>query len=152
MLFDQLYADHRQIVHTVNKLIRMIDPENPAPIAEISEVRGELAAISDAHLAREQKLVAKILGDSDDYVARTIGKRYASGLVDLQLSLNTHTGKWNAAHVKADPKGYRISVREQFALAVKRIEWEERIVFPLMQHVRATTKDAIAPVFAAACM
>jgi len=136
MSLDQFRADHRQIVETVNRLLHMIDPAHPETIERISQLRLELASLSDAHIKSEQSFVAKTLGESSDYVARTIARRYDSGLMDLQLSLTAHMGKWNAALVQSDPAGYRQAVRDQFAASMKRLEWEERVVFPLIDYVR----------------
>lgn len=131
----QFHTEHREILARVNRLIRIIDPENPPSIEDLTKVRVELAASSDAHLVRESRFVERTLGLRDDVIARGIAKRYTTGLMDLQLSLAAHTGRWNPVAIRADWAGYRVAVRDQLALAIERMKWEERVVFPLIQHL-----------------
>lgn len=136
-MITQFHAEHRELVALVNRLIRFINPENPPSIEALTKIRVELAATSDRHLVREAKFVERMLGRSDDMIARGIGKRYEAGLMDLQLSLTAHTGKWNPMAIRADWAGYRVAVRSQLALSVERMSWEERVVFPLIQQLES---------------
>jgi hypothetical protein len=140
-VISQFHAEHRQIVAIANRLLKTINPDDPPSIEELTKVRVDLAASSDAHLVREIKFVERTLGLRDDIMAQSIAKRYRSGLMDLQLSLGAHNGRWNAVAIRADWVGYRSAVRDQLALAVERIKWEERVVFPLIQHLEPTTRE-----------
>lgn len=140
-MITQFHTEHREIVALANRLIRIIDPENPPSIEDLTKIRVELAASSDAHLVREAKFVERTLGMRDDVIAQGIGKRYKAGLMDLQLTLASHTGRWNPVAIRADWAGYRSAVRDQLALSIERIKWEERVVFPLIQHLEPGATD-----------
>ena len=137
-MITQFHTEHREIVALANRLIRIIDPENPPSIEDLTKIRVELAASADTHLVREAKFVERTLGMRDDVIAQGIGKRYKAGLMDLQLTLASHTGRWNPVAIRAD---YRAAVRDQLALSVERIKWEERVVFPLIQHLEPGATD-----------
>lgn len=141
-MISQFHTEHREIVALANRLIRIINPENPPSIEDLTKVRVELAASSDAHLARETRFVERTLGMRDDVIAQGIARRYKTGLMDLQLSLAAHTGRWNPIAIRADWAGYRSAVRDQLALAVERMGWEERVVFPLIQQLEPGHSEA----------
>lgn len=140
-MIAQFHTEHREIVALANRLIRIIDPENPPSIEDLTKIRVELAASADTHLVREAKFVERTLGMRDDVIAQGIGKRYKAGLMDLQLTLASHTGRWNPVAIRADWAGYRAAVRDQLALSIERIKWEERVVFPLIQHLEPGATD-----------
>lgn len=141
-MIAQFHTEHREIVALANRLIRLINPDAPPTIEDLTKVRVELAASSDAHLAREARFVERTLGMRDDVIAQGIAKRYQTGLMDLQLSLAAHTGRWNPIAIRADWAGYRSAVRDQLALAVERMSWEERVVFPLIQQLEPGHSEA----------
>lgn len=140
-MITQFHTEHREILARVNRLIRIINPEDPPSIEALTKVRVDLAASSDAHLVRESRFVERTLGMRDDVIAQGIAKRYKTGLMDLQLSLAAHTGRWNPVAIRADWAGYRVAVRDQLALAIERMKWEERVVFPLIQHLEPSAGE-----------
>jgi hypothetical protein len=137
-VITQFHLEHREIVAFANRLTKIINPNDPPSIEDLTQARVDLASSSDAHLVREARFVERTLGTRDDVIAQGIAKRYRSGLMDLQLSLAAHTGRWNPVAIRADWAGYREAVRDQLALAVERIKWEERVVFPLIQQLEPT--------------
>jgi iron-sulfur cluster repair protein YtfE (RIC family) len=141
-MITQFHTEHREIVALANRLIRLINPDSPPSIENLTKARVDLAASSDAHLARETRFVERMLGVRDDVIAQGIAKRYRTGLMDLQLSLAAHTGRWNPVAIRADWAGYRAAVRDQLAVAVERMSWEERVVFPLIQQLEPSTATA----------
>lgn len=141
MPLDQLYAEHRTIVGVVNRLVRMVNPEAPQPIEAIGIVRRELSQLFDEHLAHEGAIIDHDLATSSEHLHQCIVKRYREGLLDLQLGLTMHMGKWTQAMLSSDMADYRDSLRRQFAPCIERIAWEERVVFPLIEEARNKRGD-----------
>lgn len=131
------HAEHRQIVALANRLMAMIDPLNPPDRDALSAARWDIVVALDAHLAGEETVVQQELGHSEDHIVTTMARRYSSELLDLRLSLAMHRGTWTAESVPTDWEGYRAAVHEQLAIVVKRIAWEERVIFPLIERARA---------------
>jgi hypothetical protein len=131
-MLARLYNEHRQIVVLVKKLINMIDPENPPQLEDLARVRSELAACSDLHLLTEAKFIAEVLGRRDDQLAQILYARYKSEMLEIQIALSAHMGRWNPTTIRSDWHGYRQAVRDQLAIGIERMKWEERVVFPVV--------------------
>jgi hypothetical protein len=131
-MLARLYNEHRQIVVLVKKLINMIDPENPPELADLARVRSELAACSDLHLLTEAKFIAEVLGRRDDQLAQILYERYKSEMLEIQIALSAHMGRWNPTTIRSDWHGYQRGVRDQLAIGIERMKWEERVVFPVV--------------------
>jgi len=134
-MLARLYSEHRQIVGFVKKLIGMIDPENPPDLMDLARVRSELAACSDLHLLAEGKFIREVLGNRDDRIAQVLYERYKTELLEIQISLSAHMGRWNPVTIRSDWHGYRQAVHDQLAIGVERMKWEERVVFPVVQEL-----------------
>lgn len=131
-MLDRFYKEHRQIVVLVKKLINMIDPENPPELGDLARIRSELAACSDLHLLAEAKFMGEVLGRRDDQLAQILYERYKSEMLEIQIALSAHIGRWNPTNIRSDWYGYRQAVRDQFSIGIERMKWEERVVFPVV--------------------
>jgi hypothetical protein len=133
----ELHGEHREVIAAANQLIALISQETPPSMAALTETRWNLVTMFDRHLASEQLLVDQELGHSRDSIARSLARRYSSQMLDLRLSVSAHSGKWNNIIVQTDWAGYAAAVHTQFASAVKHMAWEERVIFPMIEIVRA---------------
>lgn len=144
-MLDRFCAEHREMIALANQIVRMIDPANPPRMQELTRVRLDLASRSTAHLEAEIKFVKRVLGGSDDPIAQAACARYFKELVDIELSLAAHSGKWNPVMIRADWAGYRTAVRQQLAVAVERMGWEERVLFALAREARRPRAGVLEP-------
>ena len=127
------HAEHRELVAKAKRLLGMVSAETPPTIEALTAARWDLLNFLDSHLAREQRFVQQELGHSFDFVARSLAKRYINELLDIRLAVSAHSGKWNNLLVQADWAGYREALHGQLTSMVKRMEWEERVIFPSVE-------------------
>lgn len=143
MTLTDLYAEHWDLMEASDLLLRMLDRDARPLSHEIAAMRWQLSVMTEQHLAHERQVVRRPLEQSDDPNARFLGRVYADELNELRRASARHRARWNPAAIDADWAGYRAAATRRVAALKRRIEWEEREIFPVVAALAAQRLEVV---------
>ena len=132
---ENFKRQHREIKELVEHILPMLNQDllkrEPAKIrSTISILTGKLMM----HLAMEDHFLYPSLRERNDQRLQTIGEKFFAETSDLMVVFKSYSQKWlNPGSIKENPDSFIRESEELFHLLLRRIDEEDRHLYPLFE-------------------
>jgi hypothetical protein len=129
----KLRREHAELLELVGRLSKIINCPSPPSMGELFRLRHELSFALISHLkAEDWVLYPRLLSSTDTKVSRTAAEFCVEmgGLADAYVD---YAENWNAHSIERDWSGYCAETRCIIEALTKRINREDRDLYPLLQ-------------------
>lgn len=131
---DNFKRQHREIRELVSNITALLDRD--LLLAEPAQVRYQLSALSGKlmmHLAMEDKFLYPSLMGKDDTKIQSTADRFSAEMGDLVKVFKDYSEKWlTPSSIKANPDTFIKDSHDIFQALLRRIEREDRELYPLV--------------------
>ncbi len=135
-MYDMLQADHVELGRIVTDLAERTGHEELTDAEGLSRCRWQLVRLLTRHLALEDDHVYAPLNADQRPEAREISRRFKDDIGGLHAAFAAHCARWTADAVVADWPGYRAAAGIIIRALVRRIEWEDAELYPMLKRVQ----------------
>lgn len=144
-MLDKLLHDHATMRAKAQALLALLDQDNMPDPGVLADTRWQLSSFIMQHLAYEDRhLYSKLLSDERPHVVAT-GKKFQAELSELFGKYTEHAQFWTPDRIAADWQGFRTAARQSIEGMHRRIDHEERELFPLVADASIDTTGSSAP-------
>ena len=140
---DNFRRQHDEILALAGDIAARLQPDTLR--AEARAVRALLSALAGKlaiHLAMEDKALYPRMAEAGVEDCAALASAFMKEMGGLGAVFAAYNQQWQAAAIAADPAGFGRHTREVFGALGKRIERENRQLYPLADRVLATTPAA----------
>ncbi|HEV2570031.1 hemerythrin domain-containing protein [Sphingomonas sp.] len=132
---ETMCAQH-EALREIAKLYRL-ELARPAPDARsLADCRWKLMRLVTGHLAYEGLHLYPALYKAGGTAGET-ARQMADEIGQLSCALQCHVRDWTAARIESDWPGYRAAAEELIVQLLRRLEREEKSLYPLMPMAKA---------------
>lgn len=133
---DSFRSQHREMLDLVNQMSSQLGAAG-AQAESIRKGLSKLAGKLLLHLAMEDKSLYPKLKVAPDPKVRETAARFTAEMGGLAATFTAYNAKWTAALVTAQPDAFVRETRAVFSALAKRIDGEERGLYPLLDALAA---------------
>ena len=128
---QKLRQEHGRLIKLVERLRVAVDAPRSPPIAELYQLRAELASTLIAHLkAEDWALYPRLMACGDTEIAGT-AKAFSDEMGGLAAAFAVYTQRWVAMSIQANWHGFCLETKDIIEALSSRIKRENRELYPL---------------------
>jgi hypothetical protein len=132
-MIDKLRADHQKIRGIVARFCELLFTTEPCDGACLAAIRWELGSAVMQNLAFEERHIYSKLAAAGTEQSRALMADPNYDLGAIFALYTRHVELWPPARAQAEWLAYRSSAENLLEVLLKRMEWEERQIFPLAE-------------------
>lgn len=136
MTIDDLYEQHRELIALGDEIIAAASVHPPV-MADLIAARRAFAQAASRHMADEARIALRPLAASPDAGDRALARRYTDEMLVMRQGSSEHYACWTAEAIAADPREYRMQVRQLVKVLAARRLWEETEFLPAVARLLA---------------
>jgi hypothetical protein len=140
---QRLRAEHAALVTLSRIVLGMTQLPDPAPAAELASARGLLRETLVRHLKCEDWALYPRLRAADDPELVRITREFEQEMGDLAADFVAYDDRWTSERVAAGWPDFCRETRIIFDMLARRVEREERELYPLADNLHASVAAAI---------
>lgn len=141
---DRLRAEHAALMALARIILAMIDDPAPLRPADLASARSALRTTLVRHLKCEDWALYPRLRASGEPGLVRLTRAFELEMGDLADNFAAYDDKWTAARVAADRAGFCRETRIVFDLLGRRVEREERELYPLADKLYSAAAPVVA--------
>jgi hemerythrin-like domain-containing protein len=136
MDIEKLKLDHNKIMEQVSQLKKLTQSGIAENADAIAKQIVSMSSLIKLHLAAEDRVLYPALAKSaDPHIARA-GQDFQRDMGDIAAAYMKFSGAWNVGKkVADDPEGFRDDANSIFKALNRRIQMENKDLYPLADHV-----------------
>lgn|SRR5689334_10230515 len=143
MPLTMLCDGHREMLRLLDDIINAVTHKVAAD--EIALARRAMAQAVARHLADKNRLVIAPLRESPRAEHRDLARRLTDEILTTRQASIEHYSLWTLAAIEADPREFRMTVRQLARSLEKRFQYEEETVHPVaIEAMRALEEQRAA--------
>lgn len=127
---EKFRVQHDEILALAGSITKMLEGKEPDVLAVRKQV-SLLAGKVNFHLAMEDKALYPRLMERKGTRADAMASRFMAEMGGLAEVFGNYTTKWQPSAIRADLPGFATETRKVFGALAKRIERENRELYPL---------------------
>jgi iron-sulfur cluster repair protein YtfE (RIC family) len=130
---QELRREHAQLVEIVGRLAHIVAQPHPPAVSELFKLRYELSSTLIAHLkAEDWVLYPRLIDSLNPKIART-ARAFSSEMGGLAAVYKAYADKWTAGTIEDEWSDYCEETRGIVEALTRRIERENRELYPLLE-------------------
>mgnify|MGYP005994727553 CR=1 FL=1 len=137
---DQLREQHRQIADLSEDMLRAVAVDQPRPV---SALRWRLARQLFAHLAMEDGIFYPMMARCRDPQLMQTARDFQAEMGGLASDFKAYMAGWSDARIAGEWPEFCVQTRAIIARMHRRMEREDRILYPLAECYAATPVDTL---------
>ena len=127
----QLHDEHRELLDLLGQLSTAIAQAEPAPQAQLFDLRMKICATLIAHLKVEDWAIYPMLVAHRDAAVAAKARRFSDEMGGLASAFAHYSQRWTTLTIETNWSGFRSESAEIIQALRQRIEREEAELYPL---------------------
>lgn len=140
MNIDRFKDQHHEILQAISQLRRCAHAGVAEHAEQIARLVVSMSAVIKLHLAAEDHTLYPALVAGQDAELARMGQRFQDEMASIAIAYHEFARRWNtAAHVRADPEGFRADANQVLRMVHERMRREDRDFYPAIETAGAPT-------------
>lgn len=136
MNIDKYKHQHTIIFDSIRKLKELSHRGITQHAADIAAQVIKMSSVIKLHLSIEDKFLYPALREANHHRLAMMGKQYQNEMTHIAQAYGAFALRWNdAAHVAADPEGFRDDANKVLKVLFERMQREDRDFYPMIETV-----------------
>jgi hypothetical protein len=134
MNLDKLKGQHTDILSSINRLRETVKRGIPENAVLIAQQLVQMSGVISLHLSMEDRFLYPQVQKHGNAQLASLGRHYQEEMTHIAAAYGEFVKKWNvAAHVAADPEGFRAEANRVLKTVFERMQRENKDFYPIVE-------------------